>query len=58
MVVYPGLQLTDQATSPRALSRSGKKILHVDRHEYYGGEDAGLSLQEVVDWAHESAQGL
>lgn len=36
-----------------ALSRSGKKILHVDKNPYYGGPEAALSLQEAEDWALE-----
>ncbi|KAJ9612280.1 Rab proteins geranylgeranyltransferase component A [Cladophialophora chaetospira] len=39
-----------------SLSRSGKKVLHVDRHRYYGGEDAALSLQDAEDWAQELQQ--
>ncbi|KAM3075416.1 Rab proteins geranylgeranyltransferase component A, variant 2 [Clarireedia jacksonii] len=33
-----------------ALSRSDKKILHVDPNEYYGDEEAAFSLQEVEAW--------
>ncbi|OJD14146.1 hypothetical protein AJ78_05473 [Emergomyces pasteurianus Ep9510] len=33
-----------------ALSRSGKRILHVDKHDYYGGSEAALSLREAEDW--------
>ncbi|KAL4924746.1 putative Rab geranylgeranyl transferase escort protein [Aspergillus undulatus] len=36
-----------------ALSRSGKKVLHVDKNPYYGGSDAALSLQEAEEWASE-----
>ncbi|EXJ62757.1 hypothetical protein A1O7_03196 [Cladophialophora yegresii CBS 114405] len=36
-----------------SLSRSGKRILHVDRHSYYGGDDAGLSLQDAENWVQE-----
>jgi len=32
------------------LSRSDKKILHVDKNGYYGGPDAALSLQEAEEW--------
>lgn len=35
----------------RALSRSGKSILHIDPNNYYGGPDAALSLQEIEEWA-------
>ncbi|KAE9380053.1 rab geranylgeranyl transferase escort protein-like protein [Stipitochalara longipes BDJ] len=33
-----------------ALSRSNKKILHVDENEYYGGAEAAFSLQQVDEW--------
>ncbi|TVY81662.1 Rab proteins geranylgeranyltransferase component A [Lachnellula suecica] len=33
-----------------ALSRSDKKILHVDANEYYGGAEAAFSLQDVSEW--------
>ncbi|KAL2842239.1 GDP dissociation inhibitor-domain-containing protein [Aspergillus pseudoustus] len=33
-----------------ALSRSGKKVLHVDKNSVYGGPDAALSLQEAEEW--------
>ncbi|PGH02720.1 hypothetical protein GX51_04454 [Blastomyces parvus] len=33
-----------------ALSRSGKNVLHVDKHGYYGGPDAAFSLHEAEDW--------
>ncbi|KAL4940255.1 hypothetical protein BDV06DRAFT_230459 [Aspergillus oleicola] len=36
-----------------ALSRSGKKVLHVDKNPYYGGPDAALSLQEAEEWVLE-----
>ncbi|KAF2434865.1 hypothetical protein EJ08DRAFT_627082 [Tothia fuscella] len=33
-----------------ALSRSEKRILHVDKNDYYGGAEAALSLQEAESW--------
>ncbi|PGH34084.1 hypothetical protein GX50_03047 [[Emmonsia] crescens] len=33
-----------------ALSRSGKKVLHVDKHDYYGGSEAAFSLREAEAW--------
>ncbi|MCJ1396424.1 Rab proteins geranylgeranyltransferase component A [Xylographa bjoerkii] len=33
-----------------ALSRSGKKVLHVDHNNYYGGADSALSLQDAEAW--------
>ncbi|EFW99138.1 rab geranylgeranyl transferase escort [Grosmannia clavigera kw1407] len=43
-----GLQ---QSLLALALSRSDKKILHIDPNEYYGGAEASLSLQEADAWA-------
>ncbi|RDL41064.1 uncharacterized protein BP5553_01043 [Venustampulla echinocandica] len=40
-----------------ALSRSDKKILHVDHNEYYGGAEAAFSLQEVDEWHPDSSTG-
>ncbi|KAK2782115.1 Rab proteins geranylgeranyltransferase component A [Onygenales sp. PD_12] len=39
-----------QALLALALSRSGKKVLHVDKHDYYGGSEAAFSLQEADAW--------
>ncbi|OIW31400.1 hypothetical protein CONLIGDRAFT_595767 [Coniochaeta ligniaria NRRL 30616] len=47
-----GLQ---QSLLALSLSRSGKKILHIDPKEYYGGPDAALSLQEAERWQTEQA---
>ncbi|KEZ39374.1 hypothetical protein SAPIO_CDS10075 [Scedosporium apiospermum] len=47
-----GLQ---QALLALALSRSNKKILHIDPNEYYGGPDAALTLQEVSRWVDDHA---
>ncbi|KAF2092495.1 rab geranylgeranyl transferase escort protein-like protein [Rhizodiscina lignyota] len=33
-----------------ALSRSDKKILHIDSHQWYGGAEAAFSLQEAKTW--------
>ncbi|KAI3391336.1 hypothetical protein diail_7508 [Diaporthe ilicicola] len=47
-----GLQ---QSLLALALSRSDKKILHIDPNEYYGGPEAAFSLQEADAWASEIA---
>lgn len=39
----------------RALSRSGKNILHVDPEGYYGEHEAAFSLQEADVWAEKHA---
>ncbi|PGH26394.1 hypothetical protein AJ80_01892 [Polytolypa hystricis UAMH7299] len=33
-----------------SLSRTGKKVLHVDKQSYYGGSEAAFSLQEAEEW--------
>ncbi|KAJ5110205.1 hypothetical protein N7532_002850 [Penicillium argentinense] len=33
-----------------ALSRSGKKVLHLDQNPHYGGSDAAFSLDEAQEW--------
>lgn len=47
--ILSSLRPTDFVWS-RALSRSGKNILHVDRDECYGGSEAALSLQDADEW--------
>lgn len=37
-------------TGSRALSRSGKKVLHLDKNPYYGGSEAAFSLDEAQEW--------
>ncbi|KAI9779366.1 MAG: Rab proteins geranylgeranyltransferase component A [Candelina submexicana] len=49
LIAGTGLQ---QSLLALALSRSGKKILHVDRNTYYGGAHAAFSLQEAQDWVN------
>ncbi|KKY14716.1 putative rab geranylgeranyl transferase escort protein [Diplodia seriata] len=41
----------EQSLLALALSRSDKKILHVDKNDFYGGPQAAFSLQEVEAWA-------
>ncbi|KAL8648076.1 MAG: hypothetical protein Q9210_005197 [Variospora velana] len=36
-----------------ALSRSGKKVLHIDQNDYYGGAEAAFSLQEAEAWVEQ-----
>ncbi|KAE9970369.1 hypothetical protein BLS_004951 [Venturia inaequalis] len=42
-----GLQ---QSLLALALSRSDKRILHVDSNDYYGGDEAAMSLQDADAW--------
>jgi RAB protein geranylgeranyltransferase component A len=41
----------------RALSRSDKKILHIDENDYYGGAEAAFSLLEADEWAQRVNEG-
>ncbi|KAJ4297569.1 Rab proteins geranylgeranyltransferase component A [Kalmusia sp. IMI 367209] len=55
LIVGTGLQ---QSILALALSRSGKKILHVDERPYYSGAAAAFNLKEAEEWAAEVNQGL
>ena len=48
----------EYSLSQRALSRSGKKVLHVDSNQYYGGPDAAFSLDEAQEWVTEVSNGM
>ena len=48
-VIILGTGLTECILSG-LLSVEGYKVLHMDRNDYYGGECASLSLEQV--WAH------
>ncbi|EJT70458.1 rab protein geranylgeranyltransferase component A [Gaeumannomyces tritici R3-111a-1] len=49
-VVICGTGLS-QSLLALSLSRSDKKVLHIDPNDFYGGSEAALSLQESEDWA-------
>lgn len=36
---------------PSALAKAGFKIAHIDHNQYYGGDEASLSLDELAEWA-------
>ena len=40
------------------MSRSGKRILHVDRNDYYGGPNASLSLQDAQKFTDTVKSGI
>ncbi|KAK2745522.1 Rab proteins geranylgeranyltransferase component A [Myotisia sp. PD_48] len=54
-VVISGTGLP-QSLLALALSKSGLKVLHVDKNAYYGGPDAAFSLQEAEEWVSEVNQ--
>lgn len=45
-VIVLGTGLTECILSG-LLSKDGKKVLHMDRNDYYGGESASLNLTQV-----------
>ncbi|KZT13206.1 FAD/NAD(P)-binding domain-containing protein [Laetiporus sulphureus 93-53] len=49
-VVVLGTGLTESITAA-ALSKAGFKVAHIDANPYYGGDDASLTLDELIDWA-------
>ncbi|KAF2689594.1 rab proteins geranylgeranyltransferase component A [Lentithecium fluviatile CBS 122367] len=54
LIVGTGLQ---QSLLALALSRSGKRILHIDENHYYGGAEAAFSLQEAEAWVNKVNEG-
>ncbi|PVI06022.1 rab geranylgeranyl transferase escort protein-like protein [Periconia macrospinosa] len=54
LIVGTGLQ---QSLLALALSRSDKKILHIDENDYYGGAEAAFSLQEAEQWVEKVNAG-
>lgn len=50
-VVIAGTGLA-QSLLALSLSRSGKKVLHLDQNPYYGGSEAAFSLDEVQEWVN------
>ncbi|KAJ4298700.1 Rab proteins geranylgeranyltransferase component A [Collariella sp. IMI 366227] len=55
-VVISGTGL-QQSLLALALSRSGKKILHIDPNEYYGGAEAAFTLQDAASWVERVSAG-
>ncbi|KAI0337560.1 FAD/NAD(P)-binding domain-containing protein [Trametopsis cervina] len=53
-VVVLGTGLSESITAA-ALSKAGYKVAHIDRNPYYGGDDASLSVDELIAWADERA---
>ncbi|WVN85715.1 uncharacterized protein L203_100866 [Cryptococcus depauperatus CBS 7841] len=40
-----------EAIAASALAKAGKTVLHLDPNDYYGGNQASLTLDELVEWA-------
>ena len=34
----------------RALAKAGKTVLHLDENNYYGGDQASLTVPELIEW--------
>ncbi|WWC96996.1 hypothetical protein V866_003873 [Kwoniella sp. B9012] len=49
IVIGTGLAESIAAAS---LAKAGKSVLHLDPNEYYGGEQASLTLDELVEWSN------
>ncbi len=41
---------TLKASFDSALSKAGFKVAHIDANQYYGGNEASLTLDELVQW--------
>ncbi|KAH9928951.1 GDP dissociation inhibitor-domain-containing protein [Fomitopsis serialis] len=52
--VMLGSGLTESIAAA-ALSKAGYKVAHIDINTYYGGDDASLTIDELVSWADERA---
>ncbi|KAK7192526.1 hypothetical protein DPSP01_008829 [Paraphaeosphaeria sporulosa] len=55
VIAGTGLQ---QSLLALALSRSGKKILHVDENPYYSGSAAAFSISEAEEWVAKVNAGV
>ncbi|KAI0637611.1 GDP dissociation inhibitor-domain-containing protein [Trametes polyzona] len=49
-VVVLGTGLSESIAAA-ALSKAGCKVAHVDHNQYYGGDEASLTLDELAEWA-------
>ncbi|KAI9734418.1 MAG: Rab proteins geranylgeranyltransferase component A [Claussenomyces sp. TS43310] len=54
VIAGTGLQ---QSLLALALSRSDKKVLHLDENDFYGGAEAAFSLQEAEEWVANIGKG-
>ncbi|KAL1410388.1 hypothetical protein Q8F55_004398 [Vanrija albida] len=44
-----------ESIAAAALAKAGKSVLHLDGNEYYGGDEASLTLDELAAWTHARA---
>jgi RAB protein geranylgeranyltransferase component A len=50
--VFSFFQFLSALTPTSALAKAGYKVIHVDPNDYYGGDHATLSADEIVSWAN------
>ncbi|KAJ6465081.1 GDP dissociation inhibitor-domain-containing protein [Mycena vitilis] len=55
-VIILGTGLTESIAAA-ALSKAGFKVAHIDRNPYYGGDEASLSFEELVQWQNAHCPG-
>lgn len=48
---------TDSGVS-RALSKAGYKVAHLDTNSFYGGNEASLSFDELIQWADANSSSI
>ncbi|KAF8665663.1 hypothetical protein AX16_000116 [Volvariella volvacea WC 439] len=53
-VIVLGTGLTESITAA-ALAKAGLKVAHIDSNSYYGGHEASLSLDELIQWADQNS---
>ncbi|KAI6048050.1 FAD/NAD(P)-binding domain-containing protein [Pisolithus marmoratus] len=51
-VIIIGTGLTQSMTAA-ALAKAGLKVAHIDPNAYYGGDEAALTLDEIITWAEQ-----
>lgn len=45
----------NSSRTSRALAKAGLKVAHIDPNAYYGGDEATLTLDEVIAWAKQQS---
>lgn len=53
-LVIEGTGLTESILSAAA-SWAGRKVLHIDKNDFYGSHWAALSLDQIDAWAQDNA---
>ncbi|KAJ7273370.1 GDP dissociation inhibitor-domain-containing protein [Mycena rebaudengoi] len=56
-VIILGTGLTESIAAA-ALSKAGFKVAHIDQNSYYGGGEASLSFEELIQWQNRPRLGF